>query len=353
MIPTTHLGANAKQRRAILLHELTHIQRRDALYLLLAMIGKAVHWPNPLVWIASHQLRQDEERTPNDRVLEHGVCATAYAELLLTFSTQDCVPVGAISMAQCSMLENRISAILCPKTNRNKPNRTMKTTMVVGFPSFVIAVGSVFVREAQAQDEPLYTKSYRAPENFIQIATQDLNLKSKASSSAVTQKQIPEAAKVEFPGGASAFYQEKRSILIVRNTQTNMKLVDALINKYAEKIKPRDGTEPVGENDDDDPGAVAIAKMLNKIVIPQARFEGASLKEAIDWLRAETIKLDPEKKGIPITIAPSIPKGGSSITLDLIDVPASAILRYITGLSGVGYHVSATGVTIKPLTPDK
>ena len=107
------------------------------------------------------------------------------------------------------------------------------------------------------------------------------------------------------------------------------------------------------KNDDDDPGAVAIAKMLNKIVIPPARFEGASLKEAIDWLRAETIKLDPEKKGVPITIAPSIPKGGSSITLDLIDVPASAILRYITGLSGVGYHVSATGVTIKPLTPDK
>ncbi len=341
MIPTTHLGANAEQRRTILLHEFTHVQRRDALYLLLTMFGKALHWPNPLVWTASHQLRQDEERATDDRVLEHGISATAYSELLLSFSAQGRVPAGAISMAQTSMLEKLISAILCPKTNRTKPNQTMKTTMIVGFLSVVIAVGSVFVREAQAQEkEQFFTKTYRTPENFIQIASQDFNLKPKSPAAAVIPQQILEAAKVGFPEGANAIYMEKRSMLLVTNTPTNMNLVDELIDRYGDQIKPRDGTDPVGENDDDDPGSVAVAKKLNSIVIAQAQLSGTPLKEAIDWLRAEVIKLDPEKKGVPFIISPSVPKSRNSITLDLQNVPAAETLCYITGLAGVVFRAS-------------
>ena len=132
-----------------------------------------------------------------------------------------------------------------------------------------------------------------------------------------------------------------------------MKLVDTFIDKYADQIKPRDGSEPIGENDDDDPASKAIAKKLNSIVIPRARLDSMSLKEAINWLRAETIKLDPEKTGVPITIAPSVAKKGSSITLDLRDVPAGETLRYITGLASVGFHVSASGVTVKPVAPKR
>ena len=60
----------ASELEYILLHERTHIARRDNLTRLLAWIALTVHWFNPLVWIAFVCSGHDMERSCDEAVLK-------------------------------------------------------------------------------------------------------------------------------------------------------------------------------------------------------------------------------------------------------------------------------------------
>lgn len=50
-----------KELRFILLHELTHIKRRDLALNLISMVLQGIHWFNPIIWYSIHQMKQDCE----------------------------------------------------------------------------------------------------------------------------------------------------------------------------------------------------------------------------------------------------------------------------------------------------
>src|SRR5262249_33274439 len=47
--------------RLVILHELVHVQRRDVLLNWLLILLQALHWFNPLVWLAMRRLRSDRD----------------------------------------------------------------------------------------------------------------------------------------------------------------------------------------------------------------------------------------------------------------------------------------------------
>ncbi|MDR1160667.1 MAG: DUF4825 domain-containing protein [Syntrophomonadaceae bacterium] len=73
----------------ILCHERTHIKRRDYLVKPVAYLALAVHWFNPLVWLAYFLLNADMEMSCDERVLKElgGEVKTAYSNALLALST--------------------------------------------------------------------------------------------------------------------------------------------------------------------------------------------------------------------------------------------------------------------------
>ena len=73
--------------RAVMLHELAHVRRRDPLTLMLAQLARAVHWFNPLAWIAVHRLRVEQEQACDDCVLRAGVKPSDYASDVLEIAT--------------------------------------------------------------------------------------------------------------------------------------------------------------------------------------------------------------------------------------------------------------------------
>ncbi len=63
-------GLSEKERRYILLHEQTHIRRKDYLARLAAFAALCLHWFNPLVWLAFFVSSRDMEMSCDEAVLK-------------------------------------------------------------------------------------------------------------------------------------------------------------------------------------------------------------------------------------------------------------------------------------------
>src|SRR5690606_38271828 len=79
IVPVDAEGWTDAQRDAVLLHELAHIKRRDCLVHFVAQVAGALHWINPLVWVAAAQMQAERERACDDLVLNAGARASDYA----------------------------------------------------------------------------------------------------------------------------------------------------------------------------------------------------------------------------------------------------------------------------------
>lgn len=54
-------GFTTDEIRGMFLHELAHVRRRDVLWTWVGLLVAALHWYNPLVWVALRRLRADRE----------------------------------------------------------------------------------------------------------------------------------------------------------------------------------------------------------------------------------------------------------------------------------------------------
>ena len=149
-----------EQQRAVLLHELAHIQRQDWLMQTMAQITCAVYWFNPLVWFAARRMRTEVERACDDQVLNAGYQSTDYAQHLLdivrNIKATGIAKRSAVAMARSSKIEGRLRTVLAE--NRNRMPMT-KFTVVLGLlvlTCFVVPVGVMQLAEAVDSEQVLY-----------------------------------------------------------------------------------------------------------------------------------------------------------------------------------------------------
>jgi len=112
------------RRRAVLLHELAHIARRDCLTQLITRIACACYWPHPGAWLIARRLRMERELACDDRVLSIGTAAPDYAQHLLELAYSlggYRAPALVVSMARPKQLEGRMLAVLDHARNRTTP----------------------------------------------------------------------------------------------------------------------------------------------------------------------------------------------------------------------------------------
>jgi len=132
-----------ERRRAVLLHELAHVRRRDLLGHVLGRVVCAFYWFHPLVWMAAKRLRAESERACDDLALACGTRATDYAEHLLDIVTAvrtSTTPVVALAMARRKEFEGRMLAILDPELRRSTPSRRQSAALMA---SLVLSAGLV------------------------------------------------------------------------------------------------------------------------------------------------------------------------------------------------------------------
>ena len=114
------------RRRLVLSHELAHVKRWDSLIEVLGFAATALHWFNPLAWIALNRLRIERERDCDNAVLNSGAKPSDYASLLMEIATdmqRRSKPMWQIAtVSEGSSLKDRLLSILDPKINRRNGN---------------------------------------------------------------------------------------------------------------------------------------------------------------------------------------------------------------------------------------
>jgi len=121
---------------AVLIHELAHVARWDALSNALGQIAVTLLWFHPLAWHAARRARLERERACDDVVVSTGVRAADYASDLVTLARTLAFPApemaGALNMVRPSNLEARVDALLDTRVNRRRASRVALMVAMAG-----------------------------------------------------------------------------------------------------------------------------------------------------------------------------------------------------------------------------
>ncbi|MBN2170577.1 MAG: hypothetical protein JW819_04550 [Candidatus Krumholzibacteriota bacterium] len=135
------------RRRCVLYHELAHVRRRDGLVELMAVLARACHWFNPLVWWTVRQLHVERERDCDNAVLNGGAKPSDYALQLMEIAADlgggAARPAWQLSgISQGANLKDRLLHILDPSIQRRTGGRRVALATAVLFLAMVLPLSA-------------------------------------------------------------------------------------------------------------------------------------------------------------------------------------------------------------------
>lgn len=149
LLPDEAVTCDGFPLRAVLLHELAHLRRRDSLTMVIGQLARAIYWFNPLAWLAVYRMRIERERACDDDVLRNGVRPSDYAASLLEIATNlrpRPAKATALAMADATRIEHRVRTIL--DVNQNRRSVSTGSAMVTLLVAILVTVSLSMVRAA-------------------------------------------------------------------------------------------------------------------------------------------------------------------------------------------------------------
>lgn len=212
LLPADATDWDPSRLRAILLHELAHVKRRDCLWQLLAHTSRAVYWFHPLAWLSLRKMEDAAESACDDTVVNSGLHADDYAEHLLGVATgyEPFAPAqAAVASIARPPLEHRLRALL---DDRRKHQPAVRRLLLAALPmammtTIPLAMITAQTTAAQPDDAPpavpesenteaAPSTSEAKQENSGEKATvkSKSSDKGKSSSKSKSKKQHPNGA---------------------------------------------------------------------------------------------------------------------------------------------------------------
>ena len=224
-----------EELRMVMLHEAGHVKRHDLLFHWLSLMLLAVHWFNPLCWIALWLFRADRESACDAAVLRacKQVCRSTYGHTLLKLqagldlSLRFRPLVGILGSAD--MLRQRIVEIA--HFGRASKKAGVTATFAIALASAGIAIMAAEPakpppaagKDIQQTGTELITRVFKVTPEI---------LREMAGTKDAGQPDVRAALQaygVSFPEGASAAFVSSTSQLVVRNTRENLAMIEGAI----------------------------------------------------------------------------------------------------------------------------
>jgi beta-lactamase regulating signal transducer with metallopeptidase domain len=185
-----------ERRRFVLVHEMAHVKRFDALTQLVAQIAIAVFWFDPLIWLAAHRMRVEREHACDDYVIRDGTKPSLYAGELLemvqsigTPSRESSAPAfAALAMARRSEFEGRMLAILDSRQDRQTLSRRSTAAASVLLALLVLPLAALRpfgARAASAETVPEQHQKTEVAKAAVNDGSPNLNFSENACDSAM------------------------------------------------------------------------------------------------------------------------------------------------------------------------
>lgn len=153
---------DSKRQKAVIFHEIGHIQRYDCLTQLAGQIFCAIYWFHPLSWLINQKLRSEAEAACDDLAIRSGSEPSEYAEHLLhiakSFKGHRILSFSAAPMAGSPKLENRMRQILATGINRKKMSKLCAMLCISAAIGFTLVSSTIQLSansEPNLQDTPL------------------------------------------------------------------------------------------------------------------------------------------------------------------------------------------------------
>ncbi len=138
ILPTSISSGSPAELRMVLVHELTHLKRRDSLSSLSAELLCAFFWFNPLAWHIAKLLKSEQELVADNEVLSAGVKPSDYSAFLLRLVHRVRQqkgwnrPLGVNAMIGTPLIEHRLNSIL-ETPLRRRPSRQVIAASLAAF----------------------------------------------------------------------------------------------------------------------------------------------------------------------------------------------------------------------------
>ncbi|NLT15721.1 MAG: hypothetical protein GXY05_15450, partial [Clostridiales bacterium] len=159
-----------EEQSYVILHEQTHIRRLDHIVKILAFLALAVHWFNPLVWVAFVLAVKDMEMSCDERVLKlmGGEIKGAYGASLLSLATGRHLINGSPLAFGEGNIKGRIKNVM----NFKKPAAWVIVISVLLVAALSIAFASNGAVNVSGHPDESFGDSGNIPEAaFIQLST--------------------------------------------------------------------------------------------------------------------------------------------------------------------------------------
>ena len=213
------------RRRAVILHELAHIARRDCLTQTLAFVACTLYWFHPAVWWAARRLRIERELACDDRVIAAGTQPREYAghllEIAYAFGDRR-VSAMAVSMARPQQLESRMLAALDNGRNRSVPApRVRAAAMLVAAALLLGIAGATPTLDASAPEDERPGLTEAAGQPARPLARVLTDLRDGAQSVLRTAADAIQTAQENLPGTWELRPTEKEGVVHLRLTELN------------------------------------------------------------------------------------------------------------------------------------
>ena len=159
LLPIEADGWQTERLRAVLLHELAHIKRRDWMMQMMAQVVCAVYWFNPFVWFAARWMRIEAEQACDDQVLNAGYQPTDYAQHLLDIvrnvKVASFASRAAVAIARSSKIEERLRTVLAENLNRHPVTKGVVGIGLLVLTCFAVPMGAIHLAQAVDPKEAL------------------------------------------------------------------------------------------------------------------------------------------------------------------------------------------------------
>lgn len=383
-----------RETSLVLKHELMHLKRGDLPINALLCLLMALHWFNPLLWLAFFKARLDREAACDAQVLQNDTNdrRREYGHALLKVETAFCprgLSLGFVGIFQRgSALRSRIQAI----ANHRQPHHIMKSiiTLCMVILTFFgitkaqqpgVVPGSTFSigQSAFRQGDSINISQVQRGADFMTV-TADYELASADTARISLFITSKDKGRTKVEASQTKTIAKGKGSVVLHHPQMYAGLPHVSFystedgkafggiyfgtSEEAQASKElRLGYPQVAKNKAAAPKSPIWAK-LDAIIFPKVQFSGATLDEALAFLKAKSRMLDTSepneaKRGVNF-ILQNASASTALISMDLKNVPLSKVVKYTADLAGLEYRIEenaviflsrSKGTTVQPATP--